>query len=600
MPTPDVGSGPVGPDQADPDLGGRVPPRGVELLVQPASNHDSAFTAAERAALGLEGLLPWRVLTIEEQVELEIEHLRRKGDDLERYIGLRALQDRNETLFHRVLLDHLEELAPIVYTPTVGLACQRYSHLLRRPRGLWITPDDVDRIPRLLGNAGRSDLRLVVATDNERILGLGDQGAGGMGIPVGKLALYTVGAGLHPRHTLPVSLDVGTDNPELLADPRYCGYPHPRLRGPAYDAFIEAFVAALLARAPHVILQWEDFKQHNAIRLLDRYQHRIASFNDDIQGTAAVVLGGVLAGLRLLGRPLAAQRFVLAGAGAAGIGIARLLGDAMRAAGMDAGAIGRAIVCLDSKGLIHADRPQLEPDKRPVALDRAALAALDLRADPPADLLEVVRRVAPTVLIGTSGTPGTFSHEVVRTMAERTPRPIVLALSNPTSQSEARPGAVLAWSDGRALVATGSPFDPVVVGGEVREVGQANNVFIFPGVGLGLTVVRARAVTPAMFLAAARTLASLVSSARLDRGALYPPITDLRRVSRAIATAVAREARNAGLGDHVGDEELEARLEGAMWLPAYGQPRPGPGAGADRPTPTPTARVGPAAVRLGS
>ena len=546
-----------------------VPYRGAELLEHPLLNKDTAFTDRERDAFGLHGLLPMRVLTIQEQVELEIEKNRRKGDDLERFIGLAALQDRNETLFYRVLIEHLEELMPIVYTPVVGRACQEYSHILRRPRGLWLTPDDVGRIPELLRNARHEDVRLIVATDNERILGLGDQGAGGMGIPVGKLGLYTAGAGIYPALTLPVSLDVGTDNETLLEDPMYLGYRHPRLRGPEYDGFIEAFVEGVLEVFPHAVLQWEDFKQHNAIRLLDRYRHRITSFNDDIQGTAAVVTGGIIAALRILDQPLSEQRFVFLGAGAAGIGIARLVRAAMLREGADGSTVRRAIVQLDSRGLTYIEREPLDEDKEEFALGPQEMAAYGFEAGHDYDLEVVVGAVRPTFLIGTSGTPGTFTEGAIRTMAGHARTPVVLPLSNPTSKTEAQPQDILEWTRGRAIIATGSPFPPVVRGERPHVIGQANNAFCFPGIGLGAVVSEAHEVTDEMFLAAGDALAATVTDERLAVGAIFPNQSELRAVSRAVAIAVARCARDCGVGRHLSDDELEPAVDAMIWQPDY-------------------------------
>ncbi|HYB15021.1 MAG TPA: NAD-dependent malic enzyme [Streptosporangiaceae bacterium] len=543
-------------------------PGGARVLGQPLLNKDGAFTDRERAALGLRGLLPWRCTTIEQQVALELEHLRSKSADLEKYIGLEALQDRNETLFYRLLVDHLEELAPIVYTPTVGEACRRFSHILRRPRGLWITPEDIDRIPELLHNTGREGVRLIVVTDNERILGLGDQGAGGMGIPVGKLALYCAGAGVRPALTLPVSLDCGTDNQGLLDDPLYLGYPKPRLRGPGYDAFIEAFVQAVREVYPGAIVQWEDFKQHNALRLLDRYRHRLACFNDDIQGTAAVVVGGILAALRHRGQLLSGQRLVFLGAGAAGIGIARLAESMMRSEGASPAAIRRAIIMLDSRGLIYENRSCLDEDKRPFALPASEATRLGLGPARPG-LETVVQQFAPTILIGTTGRPGLFTQTAIRDMAARTPAPIVMPLSNPTANAEATPADVLRWTEGRALVATGSPFGPVRYGGMTRQVGQANNMLIFPGVGLAAIASRAREITDQMFGVAATTLASLVTADRFAQGALYPPIADLRRVSCAVAVSVATQARQDGVAQLAPDDDIEKTVATAMWHPSY-------------------------------
>jgi malic enzyme len=520
----------------------RIGLTGPALLGARLLTKDLAFPQDERAAFDLEGLLPARVLTIEEQVQLELEHLRVKTDPLEQYIGLAALQDRNATLFYRLLAEHLEEFLPIVYTPTVGRACQEFSHIVRRTRGTWITPADIDRIPELLRQGPFDDVRLVVVTDNERILGLGDQGAGGMAIPIGKLALYTAACGIHPSLTLPVSLDVGTDNPALLADPLYLGYRAPRLRGAAYDELVEAFVLGVAEVWPGCLIQFEDFKQRNALRLLDRYQHRVPSFNDDIQGTAAVVLAGVMASGRVTGRPLGDERIVLAGAGAAGVGIARLL----RLAGIE------SIALVDSKGLCHAGRSDLDATK-------SALSVAAVDGSTP-DLLESVRRFRPTVLVGATGVAGTFSQPILRAMVDALGpggTPVVLPLSNPTAAVEATPADVLAWTDGRALVATGSPFEPVTLpDGRRVEVGQANNVFVFPGVGLGAIVSEATTVDDAVFLVAARELAASVDDERLAAGALYPPVAALREVSRRIASAVAGPERTA-------------EVDGAMWWPQY-------------------------------
>jgi malic enzyme len=416
------------------------------------------------------------------------------------------------------------------------------------------------------------DVRLIVATDNERILGLGDQGAGGMGIPVGKLSLYTGGAGIYPAHTLPVSLDVGTDNPDLLADPLYIGYRQQRLRGAEYDDFIEAFVSAIMDVCPRAVLQWEDFKQHNAIRILDRYRHRITSFNDDIQGTGAVVLAGILAAVRTLGRPLADQRFVFLGAGAAGTGIARTVRAAMIAQGVDAATAKRAIVTADTKGLVFAARDQLDDDKREFALtaDELAFYGLgNLKPNDRRDLEAVVAAVKPTVLIGTSGVPGAFTEAALREMAAHAERPVIFPLSNPTAKTEAVPADIMAWTSGRALIATGSPFEPVVVDGEARIIGQANNVFIFPGLGLGAIVAEAREITDQMFLLAAQTLADMVTPERLAAGALYPAVSELREVSRQIAGKVVCQSRDCGVGRLYRDDEVLDAVDSAVWSPAY-------------------------------
>jgi malate dehydrogenase (oxaloacetate-decarboxylating) len=540
---------------------------GARLLTK-----DLAFPAGERIAFGLDGLLPDRVFTIEEQLELELEHLRRKDDPLEQYIGLAALSDRNATLFYRLLSEHPEEFLPIVYTPTVGRACQEFSHIIRRTRGLWITPEDVDRIPALLRNSPYDDVRLIVVTDNERILGLGDQGAGGMAIPIGKLALYTAASGIHPALTLPVSLDVGTDNPFLLADPLYVGHREPRLRGAAYDTLVEAFVSGVAEIWPDCVIQWEDFKQHNALRILDRYRDRFCTFNDDIQGTAAVVLGGVLAAVRSLGGRLVDQRIVIAGAGAAGIGIARLLRMALLADGAPPEDARAAVALVDSRGLVHDGRTDLDGDKRGVAWPSERLDA-DADADADADvnqsLGEVVRRLRPTILLGATGMPNTFDKPLIAALAEGAARPVVMPLSNPTSACEAIPADILRWSSGRALVATGSPFAAVEIDGGRHEIGQANNVFVFPGLGLGAIVSEARSMPDELFLVAARTLADQVSAERLASGALYPPVEALRPVTRAVALAVAGAAVEAGLAGISPGTDVTAVVDAAMWWPDY-------------------------------
>jgi len=546
-----------------------IRPVGADLLGDILLTKDLAFPADERTAFGLTGLLPEAVLTIEQQVALEVEKIRRKVDPLEQYIGLAALQDRNTTLFCRLLATHLPEFLPIVYTPTVGLACQEYSHILRRTRGIWISPADRDRIPQLLRCAPSPDVRLVVVTDSERILGLGDQGAGGMPIPIGKLALYSTAGGIHPALTLPVCLDVGTDNPRLLDDPLYLGLRAPRLRGTEYEQLVEAFVDGVQEVWPGCLIQWEDFKQYNALRILARFRHRVPSFNDDVQGTAAVVLAGVLAGLRGAGAALTQQRVVLAGAGAAGVGIAGLLRTAMATAGSDDASIRRAVVLVDSRGLVHEGRDDLDPSKRAVAFPEREAVALGLNGPPPASLLRVVAAIRPTILLGTTGVAGAFGEPLVRAMADQPQLPLIMPLSNPTSNAEATPEQILRWTHGRAIVATGSPFPPVMAGGRLHEISQANNVYIFPGVGLGAIVAGAREVTDSMIMAAATTLAELVEPERLAAGALYPAIGRLRDVSRAIAVAVVEEAVRAGLGHLPAGSTAADEVDAAMWWPEY-------------------------------
>lgn len=547
----------------------RTRKRGIWLLKNPATNKGLAFTPAERDRLGLHGLLPPVTQSIEQQVALELEHVRAKSANLEKYIGLAGLLHRNEVLFYRVLVENLPELMPIVYTPTVGEACQRYSHIVRDMRGLWLTPDDVDRIPERLRNYPYHDIRLIVVTDNERILGLGDQGAGGMGIPVGKLSLYVAGAGIHPSRVLPISLDVGTNNQALLDDPLYIGYRAPRLTGAAYDTFIERFVAGVSAVFPQAVVQWEDFHKRNAFRLLDTYARRLPSFNDDIQGTAAVAVSTVLAALRITQRPIGEQRVVFMGAGEACTGIAQLLALAMAADGASAEAIRASRVVFDSRGLLREGDDIDDPHKRALAVPRDVLAHYGLDALDAPTPEDVIHHVKPTILIGATATPGTFRRSMIEAMARHVERPIVMPLSNPTSRAECSAQEAIAWSDGRALVAAGSPFADVMHEGVRHVIGQANNVFVFPGIGMGAILAGMREVDDAVFLVAARTLAGCVSEARLACGALVPDVSELRAVSTRVAAAVLRDASARGVGRPIADDQAEAMVAAASWYPDY-------------------------------
>jgi len=544
-----------------------VPLRGKDLLCNPLYNKGSCFTVEERQRFGLEGLLPPTVSPFPLQLERVRANILRKPDPLEQYIGLAALQDRNEVLFYRLVLDHIEAFAPIVYTPTVGRACQMFSHIFRRGRGVWITPGDRGRVATILKNGAAGDVRLIVATDNERILGLGDQGAGGMGIPIGKLVLYTVGAGIHPAEVLPVSLDVGTDNAELLDDPLYLGWREPRLRGEAYDALVEEFVAAVQAVFPRALLQWEDFKKGTAFTLLDRYRERLLSFNDDIQGTAAVALAGAMAASRASGVSMRDQRFLIAGAGAAGVGIGRLVRDALAREGLEGADLYRGVMVTDSTGPLVEGHVIHEDYKRELVWPAALTKELGIGAT---DSLEVlVDKLHPTVLVGTTGQTGVFNEALVRSMGSHVERPAIFPFSNPTSKSEAVPADLVRWTDGRVLVATGSPFEPVVHGDKRFRIGQGNNVFIFPGIGLGALLSNARRVTESMFTVAAHTLADFVDEGDLAEGALYPPLSELRMVSAAIAAEVAVEAGRAGVAPELTLDRARELVAAAMWDPAY-------------------------------
>jgi malic enzyme len=542
--------------------------RGVWLLKNPVTNKGLAFPPEERDTFGLNGILPPSYLTIQDQIELIKGHINAKTDDLEKYIGLAALQDRNEVLFYRVMVENLAEYMPVVYTPTVGKACQKFSHIFRGPRGVWLTPDDKDRIPQLLRNSPNKDVRLIVVTDNERILGLGDQGAGGMGIPIGKLSLYVAGAGIHPSMVLPISLDVGTENTALLEDPLYMGCRKRRLRGQEYDDFIEAFIQGVQEVFPHALVQWEDFHKDRAFKLLERYHKRIPCFNDDIQGTAAVTTAGVFAALRITGQKLADQRILFMGAGEACTGICELLATSMRSEEVPEQVINRSHLLFDTAGLLHTQREIKDEHKRAWAAAPDVLQHYGIKAGNPTPE-QVIAAFKPTVLIGATATPGTFRQEMIVEMAKHVKRPVIMPLSNPTSKAECTPAEAIKWTDGRAIVATGSPFPDVQHNGKRSVIGQANNVFIFPGVGLGAIISEVHEVPKEMFAIAARTLAEHVGSDRLELGALYPSQDELRVVSKKIACAVIRYASNNNLGRRIPDEKIEEVVTCAMWYPEY-------------------------------
>ncbi len=542
---------------------------GQMLLENPLLNKGSIFPEDERRELHLLGLLPPHVAPLDVQQQRTYENYLRKDDDLERYIFLASLQDRNEVLFYRLLSDHIREMSPIVYTPVVGLACQNYSHIYRRPRGLYVSYPHRDEMDALLQNVPLQDVRVIVVTDGERILGLGDQGVGGMGIPVGKLALYTLCAGIHPATTLPVVLDVGTNNEELLADPLYLGWHHERVRGADYDAFVDRFVQAVKRRFPNALLQWEDFAKGNARRLLDHYRDRLCTFNDDIQGTGAVTLAGLLAAVDITQSKLSEQRVVILGAGSAATGIAEQIVAAMQSEGSSLDGARRAIWLVDSHGLVHSGRGDLEAEKAPYAQPHESIANWPHSPSQTIGLQEVVEQVHPTILIGTAARAGVFTEQIVRELAGHVERPIIFPLSNPTSKSEAVPADLIDWTGGRALIATGSPFPDVTYHGQTISIGQCNNMFIFPGVGLGVLASHAQHVTVEMFVAAARAL-SECSPARGDPTAsLYPMVEDVREVSRRVAIAVGLAAQQSGVAEKTSPEELEQRVTAQMWIPHY-------------------------------
>ncbi len=533
--------------------------RGMDLLRSPERNKGTAFTEAERDALGLRGLLPPYVCTQDEQVARVLGNFRRKTDDLEKFINLAALHDRNESLYFRILMDHPDEMTPIVYTPTVGLACQKFGHIFQRPRGLYVTAQDRGRVAQVLRNWPHAKTSIIVVTDGERILGLGDLGANGMGIPVGKLALYTACAGVPPDECLPVILDVGTNNEELLKDPLYIGLHQRRLAGEPYDALVEEFITAATSVFPGVMVQFEDFANHNAQRLLDKYRDRICTFNDDIQGTAAVSLAGLFTTLRVTGKRMIDQKILFQGAGSAATGIAELAVLAMMADGLDEAAARKRCWLFDSKGLVVASRNDLSGAKKRFANEHAPMATLT----------EAVQALKPTAIIGVAAVAGAFNEAVVRAMAANNERPVIFALSNPTSKAECTAEQAYRWTNGRALFASGSPFDPVGLDGKLFVPRQGNNSYIFPGVGLGVVAAGATRITDEMFMASARTLAEQVTQADLDQGSLYPPLKDVRDVSVHIAVAVADIAWKRGLTKVPRPADLRAFIRSKMYEPRY-------------------------------
>ncbi len=558
--------------EVDPKSGERymaVRTKGKALINNPFINKGPAFTARERDALELDGLLPSSISTVEEQLLRNYENFKAQPTDLDKYTFLSELQDRNETLFFRLLQEHMEEMTPIVYTPTVGEACQKFSHIYRRTRGIYINYNQKNAIEKALANFYFKNPSVIVATDGERILGLGDQGADGMGIPIGKLCLYTLGAGISPYTTLPIMLDVGTDNKERRRDPLYLGLRQERVRGPEYQAFIDRFVEAVRKVFPHVLLQWEDLLKENAIHQLNRFKDRVCSFNDDIQGTAGVVLAFIDKMLQTTGRPMGDNRILIAGAGAAAYGISNLMVSALQDQGFTLNEARKKIWLVDSRGLVTKARPGLEEFKSVYARDLDEMASYRCRDRSNINLEETIVNTRPTILIGTTATPGRFSEQVVKRMAEINERPIILPLSNPTSKSECLPEDAIRWSAGRAIVASGSPFQPVMYNGRHYEIGQCNNFFIFPGVGLGVTAGNIRRVTDSMFLAAARALSEKMTADRSGECAARLDIRRIRECSHAVACAVIKCAVSEGHARPELLKELEETVKNAMWVPDY-------------------------------
>jgi malate dehydrogenase (oxaloacetate-decarboxylating) len=544
-------------------------PRGMDLLDSPLLNKGTAFSETERTRFGLHGLLPPQVETLEEQAVRAYEAYRRKDDDLERHIYLRALQDTNEVLLYKLLLDHITEMTPIVYTPTVALACEEFSHIYRRPRGLFISYPLRDSIPALLRNRPNQDVDVIVVTDGERILGIGDQGAGGLGIPIGKLSLYTLIGGIHPARTLPIVLDVGTNNTERLKDPEYIGWRHERITGQEYFDFVDQFVQAVMEELPGTCLQWEDFATPHARPILQRYRDQLLTFNDDIQGTSAVALGAILGAVKVTGKSLKDQQIVMLGAGSAGIGVADGLREAMNGEGLSEKEARTHFWVVDREGLLHSGRKDLTPEQKVYAQSESRVSGWPRTANGQIGLADVIGKIDATVLIGLSTVGGAFSEPIVREMARKVERPIIFPLSNPTTKSEANAEDLIRWTEGRALVATGSPFAPVNYGGRRIPIAQCNNVYIFPAMGLGVVAAGAHRVTEQMMLAAARALSANSPALKDSSASLLPPLTEVRRVAAEIAVAVGIEAQKDGVAPMTSEDELRQRVLKTQWMPAY-------------------------------
>lgn len=542
---------------------------GQSLLECPIFNKGNAFTIEEREEFGLMGLLPAHVDALEVQVTRAYEAYQAKDSDIERHIYLRALQDTNEVLFYRLLHDHLVEMMPIVYTPVVGDACEKFSEIYRRPRGLFVSYPEREEIDAILDRAPLRRVDAIVVTDGERILGLGDQGVGGMGIPIGKLSLYTACAGVSPEGTLPIILDVGTNNEERLKDPLYVGWRHERVRGDDYFDFVDTFVQAVKRRFPNVLLQFEDFAQQHASPLLDRYRDQLCTFNDDIQGTAAVTLGTLLAASKVAGRELREQTIVMFGAGSAGCGIAEQMVAAMVEEGLSDREARVRVLMIDRPGLLHDGMTDVRAFQEPLLQPRERVAGWSSSDSGEISLADVVEHAKPTVLIGVSGQPGAFTEDVVRKMARQTKRPAIFPLSNPTSRVEAKPSDLIAWTEGRGLIATGSPFEPVEYEGKRYPIAQCNNAYIFPAMGLGILGVGARRVSDGMFMAAAEALSCACPALTDDAGALLPHLETIRGVSSEIAYAVGARACSEGLAETCADEELREKIDTTRWEPEY-------------------------------